>query len=36
MDQFFVVNNHDDQEDKQSKESTSTTIESILDRLAVQ
>ena len=31
MDQFHVVNNHDNEEDKHSKASTSTTIESILE-----
>ena len=31
IDQFLVINNHDNDEDKHSKESTSTTIESILE-----
>ena len=31
IDQFLVINNHDNEEDKHSKESTSTTIESILE-----
>ena len=31
MDHFHVVNNHDNEEDKHSRESTSTTIEAILE-----
>ena len=31
IDQFFVINNHDNEEDKHSKESTSTIIESVLE-----
>ena len=32
VDQLLVINNRDNEEDKQSKESTSTIIESILER----